>query len=122
VQGGAFLAHIVSEVGVQVIAKHLAHETEIGRIEPHYPHDDGRHFVLSNDLQHLPGKEVEGFDGSGVLEVRVCIVPIWINWEERINAHRGPEAVLSQGLQRLQPLARGRRARLNLPCQLPVDT
>ena len=121
VQGGAFFAHVVREVGPQVIAQRLAHETEIGRIEPHHPYDDGRHLMLGNHLQHLPGKEVKGFDGSGVIEVRVCIVPIRINREERINAHCGPEAVLSQCLQRLQTLARGWRARLNLARQLPVD-
>ena len=42
-----------------------------------------------------------------MIKVGVCVVPVRVNREERINAHRGPEAVLSQGLQRLQPLARG---------------
>ena len=72
--------------------------------------------MLGNHLQHLPGKEVEGFDGFSVIEVRVCIVPVRINWKERIKAYGGPEAVLSQGHQRLQPLARGGRAGFNLAC------
>ena len=66
--------------------------------QPCHANQHGGHVVLGDGFDHVPGEKVKRRDRLRVIKMRVGIIAVRINRKQRIDAHRGPEAVFSQFL------------------------